>query len=98
MSVSGHVTSSSLLPMSNLHLEAIPSIFSIKKENVNVVTLDTFLDSVIKLTDKIFMKIDVQGFEMNVLNELLRFYLKLLQLKWNYHSLSYITADQLILK
>ncbi len=67
MSVSGRVTSSSLLPMTETHISAMPPSATISKERIVVRTLDLFLGSEIKPDERIYMKIDVQGFEMLVL-------------------------------
>lgn len=67
MSVSGHVTSSSLLPMTEAHISAMPPSATISKERIVLRTLDSFLGSEIKHEERIYMKIDVQGFEMLVL-------------------------------
>jgi len=67
MSVSGHVTSSSLLTMTDTHINAMPSSLTISKELIQVRTLNSFLSNGINIEDKIYLKLDVQGFEMFVL-------------------------------
>ncbi len=58
--------SSSLLPMEELHKVAFPYTATTTSELITIMTLDSMSDQ-IEFRDKILMKIDVQGFEMNVL-------------------------------
>jgi len=67
MSVSGHVTSSSLLQMTDAHLNALQSSATVSKEKIKVRPLNSFIGNQIKTSDRIYMKVDVQGFEMFVL-------------------------------
>ena len=68
MSVSGHVTSSSLLPMTEIHINALSESETVSKEKIQVRTLNSYLGNEIKANDNIYMKVDVQGFEMFVLS------------------------------
>ena len=65
--VSGHKTSSSLLPMTNVHLAAMPSSATVQKQKVKLYALDSFLGDIIHLSERIFLKLDVQGYETLVL-------------------------------
>jgi FkbM family methyltransferase len=67
MSVSGHVTSSSLLPITETHLKAMPSSSTVSIEKIKVITLDSLAGNLIDPSHRIYMKVDVQGFEMFVL-------------------------------
>lgn len=67
MSVSGRVTSSSLLPITETHLSAMSSAATVSKELIEIRTLNSFLGKVINTEENIYLKIDVQGFEMFVL-------------------------------
>ena len=58
--------SSSLLPMTQLHKEAFPWTGESKLITVKVETLDSLADR-IALHPSVLMKIDVQGYELNVL-------------------------------
>ncbi len=67
MSVSGRITSSSLLPMTETHINAISSSATVSKELIQIRTLNSFLGIGIRAGERIYLKIDVQGFEMFVL-------------------------------
>lgn len=58
--------SSSLLPMGDLHKSAFPHTAITVPEQIVIKTLDSISDQ-ISWNKKVLMKIDVQGFEMNVL-------------------------------
>jgi len=72
INVSARKTSSSLLPMENAHLNAVPMSSVISKEEVNVFALDSFLGKIIDPRERIYLKIDVQGYEMFVLQGAMR--------------------------
>lgn len=67
MFVSGHRTSSSLLPVAKTHLDAMPQSAVVSEEKVSIRTLDSFLGNVIYPHESIYLKIDVQGYELFVL-------------------------------
>jgi len=67
MNVSGHRTSSSILPISEAHLRAMPSSLTVRKEKVGIVRLDSLLGKMFGRNENIYLKIDVQGFERHVL-------------------------------
>jgi FkbM family methyltransferase len=64
--VSSFAESSSFLSMSKIHREAFPWTGGHQKAEVEVVTLDSFV-SELELIPPVFLKVDVQGFEMAVL-------------------------------
>ena len=64
---SGFTPSSSLLKMNQLHKDAFPFTAEETVEEIEVRTLDSFLNE-INFVDNVLLKIDVQGFEENVLN------------------------------
>lgn len=68
INVSGHLTSSSILPISDGHITAMPSSETIKTETIKVSTLDSLREKYIKPGNKVLMKVDVQGYEKHVLN------------------------------
>jgi FkbM family methyltransferase len=59
--------SSSVLPMSRSHQDAYPPANYVGSEEVPVVRLDSVAAKVLRPTDVAFLKIDVQGFEKQVL-------------------------------
>lgn len=59
--------SSSLLNMMQTHLDAAPNSKYISKQTISVKTLDSIFTDIASSKDKIFMKIDTQGFESKVL-------------------------------
>lgn len=67
INVSGHKTSSSILPISKAHLTSMPSSVTVRKEKVKIVRLDSLLDKLFMRNENIYLKIDVQGFERHVL-------------------------------
>ncbi len=58
---------SSLLEIDERHAESTPDSAYVGKETVPTVRLDTLWDDVVRDADRVFLKIDVQGFEMEVL-------------------------------
>jgi FkbM family methyltransferase len=58
--------SSSLLPMEQLHKDAFPFAKNAREEMIEVRRLDDVVD-LLELTEKILIKIDVQGFEDKVI-------------------------------
>jgi FkbM family methyltransferase len=59
--------SSSVLPMLKSHQEAYPPANYVGTEEVPIHRLDTVAPRILGPTDRIFLKIDVQGFEKHVL-------------------------------
>jgi len=58
--------SSSILPMEDLHRNAFPKALRVRKEVIEVHKLDDIADS-LNLNTQILIKIDVQGYEANVI-------------------------------
>lgn len=67
INVAGHITSSSLLPILPLHVNACPESAYIGKEKVVMAKIDSFVGKLIKSSDKILLKADAQGYEKQVL-------------------------------
>jgi FkbM family methyltransferase len=67
LNVAGNWASSSLLPMNARHEVAEPRSTYIASEQCEVVTLDSLGPPLIELTDRAYLKVDVQGSELDVL-------------------------------
>lgn len=67
INISGHQTSSSLLPISEHHIRAKPSSAYVGKETVKILRLDSLLNNGIFPKERIYLKVDVQGYERRVL-------------------------------
>lgn len=65
--LSANSQSSSLLTISVLHVEAAPGSRTVGQEEVPVTTIDAVLAAERKTDDRVFVKIDTQGFEHEVL-------------------------------
>jgi FkbM family methyltransferase len=59
--------SSSILPMLPKHLDAAPDSGYVRTEVVPIATLDDVMPEYMRSDDKVFLKIDTQGFERQVL-------------------------------
>jgi FkbM family methyltransferase len=70
INISQNSQSSSILSMNNIHSIAAPESIYIGKAKTDVITLDSIFDSYRKNKEKTFLKIDVQGFESEVLKGL----------------------------
>lgn len=68
--ISGNSPSSSLNEMSQLHIDGRPSSSSVGSESVDVERLDSILTEIIDEYESIYIKIDVQGYEKEVLDGL----------------------------
>lgn len=68
INISGNSHSSSLLPISSRAVEIEPSVAFVGTQEVSVYRLDSLLDQFAKVDDRIFLKIDTQGYELNILN------------------------------
>ncbi len=82
INVAGNSTSSSILTMDEAHKEAAPQSVYIGKQRVKIKKLDSVSHPLISPDKKIFLKIDTQGYEQEVL-------------KGAENSLKYITGIQL---
>jgi len=67
INISANSVSSTLLNMLDSHIEGAPDSKIIGKEKVTVLPLDEIAKDYLKGAKKIFLKIDVQGFEQEVL-------------------------------
>jgi FkbM family methyltransferase len=68
LNVAGNSVSSSVLPMLSEHLRAEPESRYVTEERVRCVRLDEAAAPYLKPDDIIFLKLDVQGYEQQVLN------------------------------
>ncbi len=67
INISENTYSSSLLDIMPSHVEGAPESKYINKETVQIKTLDSVFNDVVKKDDVVLLKMDVQGFEKNVL-------------------------------
>ena len=67
INVSGNYDSSSMLPMAARHAEGAPSSVYVGTETVTVATLDSVWSEVAEGARRPFLKLDVQGFELEAL-------------------------------
>jgi FkbM family methyltransferase len=67
INIAGNSTSSSIMPMLASHLESAPESKYIAREKVSVHRLDSLDIRAINAAQRIFLKIDTQGYEMAVL-------------------------------
>lgn len=68
INVSNYSVSSSILKISQRHLNAEPRSQTIGKEKVNIYKIDSIASPYLKLSQNPFLKIDTQGFEWQVLD------------------------------
>ncbi len=68
INISSNSESSSILPMLDEHSAAVPESIYEGKEKVEIDTLDNLVTDYIDSSSNIFIKIDTQGFEEEVLN------------------------------
>lgn len=68
INVSQNLQSSSILPMEKVHLQADPASKFIAREKIKVTKLDTLWAKYIKKKEKVFLKIDAQGYEEKILD------------------------------
>ena len=67
INLAGDSAKSSFLPMDPFLKKQIPDSEFVGKETIQIKTLDSIFDSFCKPTDNILLKMDVQGFEPNVI-------------------------------
>ena len=72
INIAGNSESSSILPMLDAHLSAAPSSMYIGKSKTKIITLDSLIDKYSFSNENIFLKIDTQGFEDQVLKGVLK--------------------------
>ena len=68
INVSGNSLSSSFLNMLSKHSDAAPESKYCDKEQVVVKRVDSIINDISSEQDRVYMKIDAQGFERNVIN------------------------------
>lgn len=68
INISKNSVSSSVLPMEKIHLNAAPNSYYIGKEIVSIKKLDYIGANYLTSNSNIFIKIDVQGYELDVIN------------------------------
>lgn len=100
INVSANKESSSILPMLQSHADLAPESKYVASISVPIVTLDNYLKDQ-QVLKKIFLKIDVQGYEMSVLEGALETLarVEVIQLEMSFvplydHSLPYYTLMQ----
>jgi len=67
INVADNSYSSSLLEMLPAHIESAPESKYVDKEKINIKTLDSIFSTISRSNNRIYMKIDTQGFESRVL-------------------------------
>jgi hypothetical protein len=67
LNVAGNSTSSSILPMANLHLDAAPQSKYVAVESAPLRRLDSVVHPAIQKSASILLKIDTQGYEEPVI-------------------------------
>jgi FkbM family methyltransferase len=67
INVAGNADSSSLLEMGERHIRSDPASVYVGRETVEVSTVDAIWDRVVKDGESVFLKLDVQGFELEAL-------------------------------
>ncbi len=67
INIASNSVSSSILPMVDLHLNAAPASAYIAQETVKLSKIDTIAHQYLQGNQNIFLKVDVQGFEQQVL-------------------------------
>lgn len=65
--VAGNSVSSSVLPMLDRHVNSAPGSGIVRTETIRLSRLDSFMKSMGISSQRIYLKIDVQGYEMEVL-------------------------------
>ena len=67
LNVSGNSFSSSLLPIRERHVEIAPDAAYVDREVVPALRLDAIWDELVAAGERVWLKLDVQGFELPVL-------------------------------
>jgi FkbM family methyltransferase len=67
INVAGNVASSSLLPMGARHLQSAPESAYIGTERIDTVRLEGVWDELAGPADRVWLKLDVQGYELHAL-------------------------------
>jgi FkbM family methyltransferase len=67
INVAGNVASSSILPMGTRHLESAPESAYVGTEPIDTARLDSLWDALVGPDDRVWLKLDVQGYELHAL-------------------------------
>lgn len=67
INVAANKDSSSILPMLDAHIESAPNSKYFTKQEIQIKKLDAIYDKLVSNSDNIYLKIDTQGYEMQVL-------------------------------
>jgi FkbM family methyltransferase len=67
INVAGNIASSSLLPMGSRHLQSAPESAYVARERIEAARLDTVWDDLASQGDRVWLKLDVQGYELHAL-------------------------------
>src|SRR5271170_3147333 len=67
MHVSGDTVSNSILPIKDRLTNAAPDARYVREEEVDVITLDSLIGNQIKPADRVWLKMDAQGYEFSIL-------------------------------
>jgi FkbM family methyltransferase len=65
--IAGNSVSSSVLPMTQTHRDAAPGSKYLAKQLIQIATLDELAPELIPVTGPVLLKVDTQGYEMEVL-------------------------------
>jgi FkbM family methyltransferase len=68
INIAGNINSSSILEMLPTHLESAPQSAYRGREKIEVKKLDDLFNNYYKEGDNVLVKVDTQGYEMNILN------------------------------
>ena len=67
INIAGNFVSSSILKMSDIHIKAAPKSAYVGSEEICITRLDSIGENFLIPDNNVFLKIDVQGYELNVL-------------------------------
>ncbi len=67
INIAGNSYSSSILPMLKRHIDNAPDSAYVDREMVWIARLDSIKDEIVKSNERVYLKMDVQGYEMEVL-------------------------------
>lgn len=67
INIAGNINSSSLLDMLPKHMQSAPESKYVRKEKIVVMKLDTIFPTLVHKANRVFVKIDIQGYEMAML-------------------------------
>jgi len=68
INISRDLVSSSLLPVSERYIQAVPNGVRINQETVRLVRLDSLSGKLLRPDERVHLKLDVQGYELEVLS------------------------------